>query len=226
MSWFQLDPQSIASRTTAERPIPAIPSLGGSIVRGALGFTVVSIAGFIPWAIFGRTLYRAIGEVGMYLVCAAVFLVLSSLLLHRLIIGPGSRARFAKVFTIAFSVYSILWIVGWMAFKGHTGSIVGLLAGCAAMGLILAIAFDALPRAVPIIAALFVLNTIGYFVGGWVEAAVFKTHRVTAMLLWGVFYGLGLGAGLGVAFYLCQKKARDLIASGITPDTSPTRVES
>jgi hypothetical protein len=31
------------------------------------------------------------------------------------------------------------------------------------------------------------------------------------MLLWGVFYGLGLGAGLGYAFHACQQRARELL---------------
>jgi hypothetical protein len=37
-------------------------------------------------------------------VCAIVFIVLSGLLLHRLIIGPGSLGRFYKLFSAAFAV--------------------------------------------------------------------------------------------------------------------------
>ena len=33
-----------------------------------------------------------------------------------------------------------------------------------------------------------------------------------AKLQWGVCYGLGFGAGLGIAFYLCQDRARTLLS--------------
>jgi hypothetical protein len=34
-----------------------------------------------------------------------------------------------------------------------------------------------------------------------------------AKMQWGICYGIGLGTGLGLAFYLCQAKARALLAS-------------
>src|SRR5262249_33571580 len=135
---------------------------------------------------------------------------------------PGSLPRFYKVFCIAFSAYSVLWICGWMTLRGHPGSVVGLLAGTAAMGWLLASAFDAQAATLKIIGALFVLNSIGYFVGGWVEgrfgalktipllgsALPKSTHMILAKLLWGVCYGVGFGAGLGLAFHLCQTRTR------------------
>jgi hypothetical protein len=73
-----------------------------------------------------------------------------------------------------------------------------------------------------------VLNALGYFAGGWVEGhvaamrgdrllgfAVTKLERMrTAMLLWGVCYGLGFRAGLGLAFFWCQSRARALLGQG------------
>ena len=67
-----------------------------------------------------------------------------------------------------------------------------------------------------IVAALFILNTLGYYVGGWVEAKLPFEQKRAGMLLWGMFYGLGFGAGLGLAFYFCQEKARALISRGDT----------
>ena len=223
MSVFQLDPESIAARVRASGETARIPSLAASVAHGAVGFMIVSVAGFVPWAVFGRPLHRAIGEVGMYLVCAIVFLGLSGPILHRLILGPGSLPRFFKLFTIAFTAYSFAWIGGWMALRGDTGSLAGLFAGTALMGAILARAFDAGRATVAVIAALFLLNTVGYFIGGWCEGAIMgdraltlfglsrRGTRTSAMLLWGVGYGLGLGAGLGVAFHFCQAKARALL---------------
>ena len=218
MSWFQLDPQSIASRARAARS--PVPSLGASLMRGMFGFTIVSVAGFVPWAVFGKWFHMHMGkngEVGMYVACAVVFLALTSPLLHRLIIGPGSLSRFYKVFGLSFTAYSVAWIMGWMALRGHPGSVAGLLAGTMVMACMLVAAFDALRSVVKVFFALFLLNAIGYFVGGVSEAAIIKRYplyKMYAMLSWGVFYGLGLGAGLGLAFHLCQVRARKLLKSG------------
>ena len=190
------------------------PTLAASVVRGMAGFTLVSVAGFIPWAVFGKVFHRAGGEVGLYVVCALVFIGLAAPLLHRLILGSGSLLRFYQVFTPAFAAYSVAWIAGWMLLRGHLGSMVGLLAGTAVMGAMLVAAFDAWNQAVKVIVTLFTLNAAGYFVGGVVEEALLQYHKVAAMLMWGVLYGLGFGAGLGVAFHLCQSQARALLQTG------------
>ena len=210
MAWFQLDPQSIAARVRASGASFRLPTLAESLLRGVVGFTLVSVAGFSPWAIFDRW-FRRMGERGLYVACAAVFIGLSGLFLHRLIIGPGSLARFYKLFAAAFTAYAIAWVGFWMWLRGDAGSIAGLFGGTAAMGVILAFAFDT-PRAmVKIIAALFLLNTLGYYAGGWIEGKLAIDHRLAGMLLWGVCYGIGFGAGLGVAFHLCQERARALL---------------
>ncbi len=208
MSWFQLDPQSIAARTEANGPDPAPPTLWQSIARGVAGFTAVSVAGFAPWALFGRWFYPFVGEAGLYSTCAAVFIGLSGLLLHRLILGTGSLPRFYKLFSIAFAAYSAVWIACWLWLGGDRGSHVGLLGGTAAMGCIFANAFAAWRSAAGVIAALFVLNAAGYFAGQSLFHRLISWNMLASMLLWGACFGLGLGAGLGVAFHLCQAKAR------------------
>ena len=175
----------------------------------------------------GQTFYRAVGETGLYVACAVVFVVFSGLLLHRLIIGPGSLSRFYKVFTLAFLAYAVAWTIGWMTLRGNIGSVVGLLAGTAAMGVLLAQAFAAGDATWKIIAALFVGNALGYFAGGWAHNAVLvleETDMLGIVLdrpawvtlskaIWGLCYGLGFGAGIGFAFYGCQAGARRLIAT-------------
>ncbi len=213
MAWFQLDPQSLADR--ARESGAGVLGLRASLLRGALGFTAVSVAGFVPWAVFGRPLHRLLGEAGMYGVCALVFVGLSGPMLHRLILGPGSLGRFWRLFSLAFTAYSAAWIAGWMALRGHPGSIAGLLAGTAVMGWMLCTAFDARRELIRVVAGLFVLNSAGYFLGGELEGALIRRQAVAAMLLWGVCYGLGLGAGLGLAFHFCQRRARELLA-GVT----------
>ncbi len=140
--------------------------------------------------------------------------------MHRLIIGPGALSRFYKVFTPAFAAYSAAWITGWMKLGGHPGSLVGLLAGAILMGLILSLAFDASNQTLKVIAAIFLLNSAGYFIGGWVESAGSSiriaglsrgTQMMIAKSLWGVCYGAGFGAGLGLAFFFCQAKTRAFV---------------
>lgn len=224
MAWFQLAPDSISTRARVAGV--AAPTLGASLLRGTIGFMLVSVAGFAPWALLGGFFHRIVGEAGMYIACALVFIGLSGLLLHKLIIGPGSLPRFYKLFSIAFALYSIAWIAAWMSIGGHTGSIVGLFAGTLVMGVVFARAFDGcIGVTIKSVLALFVLNSAGYFFGGMVEhdlAAMkemslvgFRLGRnetfTLAMLSWGVFYGLGLGGGLGLAFYFCQARARALL---------------
>ena len=223
MNWFQLDPQSLANRAAAAPG--SVPSLSSSILRGALGFAMVSVAGFAPWALWGQWFHQHLGEAGLYLVCAVVFMALSGLLLHRLIMGTGTLARFYKLFGIAFLGYSVAWTTGWMALRGHPGSWLGLFAGALVMSLILVTAFEAHAFFLPVFLSIFVFNSIGYFGGGWMEAVMQRASEINdygnfrkeptfgplPQLQWGLSYGLGMGAGLGIAFYLCQSRARALL---------------
>jgi hypothetical protein len=210
MALFQLDPASIAARVRASGQTAPLPTLASSTLRGIVGFTVVSVAGFLPWPVMDHW-FRHPSEMQLYLACTAVFIGLSGPCLHRLIIGPGSLSRFYKLFSLAFIAYAALWVCFWMTLRGSAGSFSGLLGGTIAMGTILAIAFDA-PRALPrIILALFALNTLGFYAGGKIEGKLAIDHRLAAMLLWGACYGIGFGAGLGAAFHLCQERARALL---------------
>jgi hypothetical protein len=213
MALFQLDPDSIATRVRSGLVPPRVPTLGESMMRGIIGFMIVSVAGFAPWPIFERWV-RGLGEVELYVACTVVFIGLSGLCLHRLIIGPGSLPRFYKLFSLAFVAYAIAWVGFWMWLRGDTGVWAGLLAGNVVMGAILAFAFNAQRSLLSIVFALFALNAIGYFAGEWVESRLISEHRATAMLLWGACYGVGFGAGLGIAFYICQQPVRVLLRQG------------
>ncbi len=234
---FQLDPQSIANRARSS-PHPAhIPTLAESVLRGVIGFILVSLGGFAPWVLAGNWFYKNPGELAMYSACALVFLGLSGLFLHALIIGPGSFTRFYAVFCTAFILYSIGWITGWMLLRGHTGSLVGLLAGTVAMGIVFAIAFKSPEALLRIIAVLFITNALGYFLGGVIEGwlAQQKQINLAGLVLsgsslvifmkftWAVCYGIGFGAGLGYAFFACQWEARALLAQDDIKDFIASR---
>ncbi len=213
MALFQLDPQSIADRTKSGKERPHVATLAASMLRGTVGFTLVSLAGFAPWPIIDRW-FPWMGEAGLYITSTAVFIGLSGPVLHKLILGPGSLSRFFKVFTLAFVAYVLVWVAFWVGLRNSTGEIAGLLGGTAAMGAILAAAFDARRVLLKVIAALFVLNTAGYLAGGWIEGKLVIEHRLLAIVLWGICYGAGFGAGLGMAFHFCQARARALIEKG------------
>jgi hypothetical protein len=210
MALFQLDPESIAARVRAVGGAPRVPTLVESVTRGVLGFTCVSIAGFLPWPIF-ELWFRGLREMHLYVACTAVFIGFSGVCLHRLILGPDSLLRFYKLFALAFLAYAAVWVAGWMTLRGEERSIVGLLGGTAVMGAILCLAFDATRRLPAVILALFALNALGYYSGGWMMGKLIGENRIPAMLSWGACYGIGFGAGLGVAFHFCQARARTLL---------------
>jgi hypothetical protein len=226
VSWLGLHPQGIADRAKGSGRTEPELTLVESVALGGIGFMFVSVAGFVPWAFAGKALHHAVGEVGLYAARAAVFVGLSGVVLHRLVIGPGSLWRFYALFAVAFTTYSVGWVIGWMTLRGNVGSVVGLLLGTIVMGWLLVRAFDSRNELLKIVAVLFVLNALGYFAGGWVEGhvaamrgdrflgfAVTKQERMkVALLFWGVCYGLGFGAGLGLAFHCCQSRARALLS--------------
>ena len=185
----------------------------GFLLRGTLGFTLVSLLGFAPWALAGGWFYRHVGEAGLYAVCALVFISSSGPLMHGLILGPKPRLRFYAIFTPAFTAYGIAWTVAWMCWKGHGGSVLGLLVGTALMGTIMTWALDARRQLLKVVVVLFVLNALGYFVGGVFDAWIRGMEKLSvsnatqdalAHGSWAVAYGIGFGAGLGLAFYQCQ----------------------
>jgi hypothetical protein len=172
MSWLALHPQEIADRAIGSGQAKRELTLLESVALGAIGFMFVSVAGFAPWAFAGKALHHAVGEVGLYAACAAVFIGLSGVVLHWLVIGPGSLWRFYALFAVTFTAYSVGWIIGWMTLRGNVGSLVGLLLGTIVMGWLLVRAFDSRNKLLKIVAVLFVLNALGYFAGGWVEGHV------------------------------------------------------
>jgi hypothetical protein len=225
MGWFELDPRSMSQRVSASEKPVHVPTLSESILRGGVGFTLVSIAGFTPWVLAGKWFYRNPGELVMYSTCALMFMGLSGLLLHRLIIGPGSLRRFYAFFSAAFLIYSIGWTSGWMVFRGHLGSAVGLLIGTMLMSIVFGFAFDARHQIAKVAAVLFATNALGYFVGGWIEnylshqshfgaAGIMLSGAALAIFMkymWAICYGVGFGAGLGFAFYSCQTAVRAIL---------------
>src|SRR6185369_6007333 len=188
MGFFQLDPASIARRARGER----LPSWEQSVWRGMLGFTALSVAGFAPWPIFDRWVH-SMGEMGLYIACTLIFVGLSGVFLHRLILGTGSRWRFQAVFTIAFLGYAGTWVGLWMWLRGDDGERMALAGGVTVMAGILVMAFDAWTVSLLVLGALLLCNGLGYYAGRWCEGQLIIDHRYLAIALWALCYGLGFG---------------------------------
>jgi hypothetical protein len=91
------DSLSMKSMPDRSRFTPAasdqVPSAFTAALHGALGFAVVSVAAFCVWAFGGRWFRGNGGEGAMYAAIAAVFIGLSGLLFHTLILGTNPLLR-------------------------------------------------------------------------------------------------------------------------------------
>lgn len=217
-----MNPEAAQAGATVAPNVPPQPwSVLASTLIGAVGFTVVAVGAFSIWA-FGSRWFRGHGGEGaMYAAIAAAFIALAGILLHPLIDGPRKVARFYGVFGSAFAVYSVLWSACWFVLKGSAGEWSGAAAGSAAFVAITAWRFGRISAFWPAVLIFFVLHTAGYFAGGKAMGMMFQMAKpqppasfdkaqwsALAMLSWGVFYGLGFGAGLGYVFRVCQRPPR------------------
>jgi hypothetical protein len=189
------------------KPSPEGPGCIGSIVRGAICFTIVSLAGFSVWAFAGGWFYANVGEAGLYAACTVVFTGLAGLLMNGLLRGPNRLRRFYVAFVPAFLAYALIWCVCWFLLKGGVGEWVGSLLGSAVFALVLGKMLGSTNGLVPAIVILFGAHSAGYFLGGMAYASV--GHP----LLWGFFYGIGFGTGIGYAFYRFQKHSGAPVSS-------------
>ncbi len=191
----------------------------GSMLRGAIGFALLGIAGFLPWAM-GWTL--GYGEAGMYSLCLICFVGLSGPLLSGLM--RGGMLKFYGVFWAAFGAYAVLWCVFWFALPVPFRDYYGLAVGSAAFAWISAWFLGPVAGWWRGALLLIVLHGIGYWVGGQAYASLrpldsfnllgmitFRGSQcaLVAKLAWGLFYGIGFGAGMGAVFHLCQKQRHE-----------------
>ncbi len=190
-----------------------------STLHGSLGFAAVSVAAYSIWAFVPRI---AGSEIGMYSLIALVFLGGAGLALNGLLHGEHRLRRFYRLFLPAFFGYALLWSVAWFLIKEPPGGWrLREWTGAATGTLFFAwVAWNSLGRARGFwIAALmlFVLHTAGYFIGGkwmygilaagidgWAKPQV----AIVAKLGWGLFHGLGFGAGIGFALGWWQRSAK------------------
>lgn len=181
--------------------VDAPPSLGRSLLTGALGFCLASLCVFATVAFAERWMYVRLGLYGAYLAWTALFILIGGGALGSLAVGYWRLPRFYLLFGLAFFAYAAGWVGSYFALGGAAGEWVGSLAGSLLMGGVFALGFGAKRAALNLSAVLFVANSVGYFLGSALNNAM---GGRAGMLLWGIVYGLSLGAGLGTALHLAQ----------------------
>jgi hypothetical protein len=176
--------------------------LASSILLGAFGFGVTSVAAFSVWAFGAEWFGTHGGELAMYAGCTVVFLLLSGLLLHPLLQRPRRVARLYKTFIPAFLAYAVVWCVAWIAMRDRAGEWLGSVAGSIAFAAVLALMFRNGRALLPAAIVLFILHSLGYFAGSVLYEDFM--HMPRGRLVWGLLYGLGFGAGIGYAYSVMQ----------------------
>jgi hypothetical protein len=206
MDMFGLTPDRVMARIHQNGARSSIPSLGHSIMIGSIGFCLASMCVFATVAFAERWMYRNLGLSGAYVAWTVLFIFLGGALLSPLVIGPGRLWRFQLVFGMAFLLYAVGWVASYFTLRGAAGEWAGSLIGSILMALVIALAFGVMNTFFSQAAALFIANSAGYFLGDLLNNSIRGT---TGMLLWGLIYGLFLGAGLGLSIFLAQTPLRN-----------------
>src|ERR671915_1443799 len=110
------------------------PSLGRSLLIGALGFGLVSLCVFATVAFAERWMYARLGLPGAYLVWTALFILLGGGVLGSLVVGRWRLPRFYLLFGLAFFAYAAGWVGAYFALRGGAGEWVGSVAGGRLLG--------------------------------------------------------------------------------------------
>ena len=206
MNIFGLTRDRVTARIQQEKRSISMPSRGRSLLIGSLGFCLASLCVFATVAFGERWMYRNLGLNGSYVVWTVLFIFLGGALLSPLVIGPDRLWRFQLLFGTAFLLYAVGWVGSYFTLRGVAGELAGSLIGSVLMALVMALAFGVMNTFFTQTAILFIANSAGYFLGDLLNTSI---HGKTGMLLWGVVYGLCLGAGLGLSIFLAQTPLRD-----------------
>jgi len=178
-----------------------LPSLSRAVAIGAVGFSLASLCVFATVAFGERWMYEQLGLWGAYLVWTALFILLGGAALGSLVVGRWRLPNFYLLYGVAFFAYAVGWVAAYFVLRNTAGEWVGSIAGSVLMALVFAIGFRSLRSILKLSVILFIANSVGYFAGSALNDYV---GGKGGMLLWGISYGLCLGAGIGAVLRLAQ----------------------
>ena len=181
----------------------AVPSLGRSLLTGGIGFSVVSFCVFATVAFAERWMYTHLGLPGAYVAWTILFILLGGAVLGSLVVVEWRLPKFYILYGLAFFAYAVGWVGAYFTLRGSAGEWVGSLAGAILMALVFAAGFRKIHSTLKFSALLFLANSLGYFLGSTFNDYV---GGKGGMLLWGVMYGLFLGAGIGAVLHYSQTR--------------------
>jgi hypothetical protein len=181
----------------------AVPSLVRSLLTGSIGFGSVSLCVFATVAYAEIWMYQHLGLFGAYLAWIVLFILLGGGVLGSLVVRRWEMPKFYLLFAGAFFAYAAGWVVAYFVLGRVLGEWIGSLVGSLLMGLVLAAGFGVSRYALSLSAILFAGNSLGYFLGSAVNDSI---EGKAGMLLWGLIYGLCLGAGLGAVLHFAQAR--------------------
>ena len=187
------------------------------MLRGSVGFAIVSIIGFSVWAFLAPWLHRVVGGFALFPACLLAFLGSAGLLLFPLVSGPNRFWRFYKLFIPAYCAYAAAWCVAWFAFRFGLGEWLGSFLGSIAFVAVVGLGLGNFSGFIKASAVLFICHSAGYFLGGEFMGSIVRISGPASLskpalalvgkLGWGAIYGGGFGAGIGYVFHCFQSPA-------------------
>lgn len=188
------------------------PSFTRSLLVGGLGFAFVSLCVFATVAFAELWMYANLSVLGAYLVWTALFILLGGAVMGSLVVTRWRLPKFYLLFGLAFFAYAVGWVAAYFVLRGAAGEWIGSLLGSILMALVFAAGFGAIRSTPKLAALLFIANSFGYFLGSALNESIRGRY---GMLLWGLMYGLFLGAGIGATLQLLQ----NFVPTTVRPDS-------
>ncbi|HET6977730.1 MAG TPA: hypothetical protein VFI24_15475 [Pyrinomonadaceae bacterium] len=176
--------------------------LSHAVLKGGIGFCLVSLVVFATVAFGERWMYTRLGVTGAYVVWTLAFILLGGAVLGSLVSGSSWRLpKFYLLFGLAFFAYAAGWVVAYFMLRGAAGEWAGSLAGSVLMAVVFALGFRSTNSIPKLSLLLFLPNSAGYFLGSALNDSI---GGRPGMLLWGLIYGLFLGAGISAVLWQLQ----------------------
>jgi len=170
------------------------------VLRGGIGFCLVSFVVFATVAYGERWMYARLGVLGAYVAWTLAFIVPGGFVLGSVV--DDRRGKFYLLWGLAFFVYAAGWVGAYFLVRGVLGEWLGSLIGSLLMTIVFAFGFST-ARSIPKLSLLlFIANSAGYFLGSALNDYV---GGRPGMLLWGIIYGLFLGTGISSLLHLLQR---------------------
>ena len=176
--------------------------LSRAVLKGGIGFCLVSLVVFATVAYGEGWMYARLGRLGAYVAWTLAFILLGGFVLGSVVEGRWRLPKFYLLWGIAFFAYAAGWVCAYFTLRSRGGEWLGSLLGSLLMTTIFALGFRAARLIPKLWLLLFIANSAGYFLGSALNDSV---GGRPGMLLWGIIYGLLLGAGISALLYLLQR---------------------